>query len=425
MATKSLQILGSLNQTAVQFVEQELTEEEKAQARENIGAAGLDDVGNGSGGVTSWNDLEDKPFYDARVRSYYSQAENPNPVSFDIASFQISAYKVSDLAPVKSEFSNTTFISYGVEKKLKMSDITTESNEFISVQFADSTQDAYIIAYTTGVVTFEFSGYTTEINIPEIGTYYLNSLGAGVYPGTIVEIYLGELNTLDPKFISDMYYDTRVMSYYSQAENPHPPQIDNAMMNMSFYKVSDLILTRDEIFNNCKVIINGGTREFEENAIQLETDDFIYVITNDGTFNFIFVNKSGTLNFTYSGYPMSIEVPEGGEGIYYQRGLNEGVPEGRTIEFIIGGELKQIDPKFIPDEIARKSDLDDVSVDLSNYYTKLETYSQYEIDNKISNVKVDLSGYYTKNEVYNKSEIDEITGDINTVLDEISNLIGE
>lgn len=41
MATKSLQILGSLNQTAVQFVEQELTEEEKAQARENIEASAV------------------------------------------------------------------------------------------------------------------------------------------------------------------------------------------------------------------------------------------------------------------------------------------------------------------------------------------------------------------------------------------------
>jgi hypothetical protein len=216
-------------------------------------------------------------------------------------------------------------------------------------------------------------------------------------------------------------YDTRVRSYYSQAENPNPPQIDNAMMNISCYKVSDLIPTRDEILNNCQVIINGGTREFEENTIQFETDDFIYAITNDGNFNFIFVNKTGTLNFTYSGYSMSLEVPEGGEGIYYQRDLGAGVPEGRTIEFIIGGKLKQIDDKFISDEIARKSDLDNyftkndtynryqiddrISSNLSGYYTKSEVYNKSEIDNKISNVTVDLSGYYTKGEVYNKSEV--------------------
>lgn len=46
---------------AVQYTEQTLTEEQKAQARQNIGAAAVGDSG-GSGGVTSWNDLPGKPF---------------------------------------------------------------------------------------------------------------------------------------------------------------------------------------------------------------------------------------------------------------------------------------------------------------------------------------------------------------------------
>lgn len=47
------------------------------------------------------------------------------------------------------------------------------------------------------------------------------------------------------------------------------------------------------------------------------------------------------------------------------------------------------------------ADTGDVDVDLSNYYTKEETYSAKEIDDKISNVEVDLSGYYTKTETDN------------------------
>lgn len=47
------------------------------------------------------------------------------------------------------------------------------------------------------------------------------------------------------------------------------------------------------------------------------------------------------------------------------------------------------------------ADAGDVDVDLSNYYTKEETYSAKEIDDKISNVEVDLSGYYTKTETDN------------------------
>lgn len=47
------------------------------------------------------------------------------------------------------------------------------------------------------------------------------------------------------------------------------------------------------------------------------------------------------------------------------------------------------------------ADTSDVDVDLSDYYTKEETYSAKEIDDKISNVEVDLSGYYTKTETDN------------------------
>lgn len=47
------------------------------------------------------------------------------------------------------------------------------------------------------------------------------------------------------------------------------------------------------------------------------------------------------------------------------------------------------------------ADTGEVDIDLSNYYTKEETYSAEEIDDKISNVEVDLSGYYTKTETDN------------------------
>ena len=66
--------------------------------------------------------------------------------------------------------------------------------------------------------------------------------------------------------------------------------------------------------------------------------------------------------------------------------------------------------------------LDNVSVDLSNYYTKSETntifnnvYSKSEMDELLDNVSVDLSDYYTKTEtdglldnVYSKEEVDNL-----------------
>ena len=152
------------------------------------------------------------------------------------------------------------------------------------------------------------------------------------------------------------FYDTRKRSYYSQAENPNPVAFHNDMLNMSFYKVSDLIPTRDEIVESCRLIITGfdtGTYDdkLSESGIQIETEDFIHIVTNDTSFNFVFVNKTGELKFNYvvggSVYPMSLQVDEA--GIYYQRALYAGVPEGRTIEFLIGGELKPLDMKYIPE----------------------------------------------------------------------------
>lgn len=52
--------LGEID-NAVKYTEQALTEDQKAQARANIGAM-AEGAGNIPGGVSSWNDLEDKPF---------------------------------------------------------------------------------------------------------------------------------------------------------------------------------------------------------------------------------------------------------------------------------------------------------------------------------------------------------------------------
>ena len=160
--------------------------------------------------------------------------------------------------------------------------------------------------------------------------------------------------------INKPFYDTRVRSYYSQVENPNPVSFHNQMMNYSFYKISDLTPTREQIFGELKVLVDGSEITLAENAIIMELDGCLAVGTN---YTFFFTEVDGTINFTFSGYPMTLEVPESETGIYAILPLNSGVPTNRTYEFICGGELKQIDPKFIP------ADLD---FNLDDYYTKSE-----------------------------------------------------
>ena len=58
------------------------------------------------------------------------------------------------------------------------------------------------------------------------------------------------------------------------------------------------------------------------------------------------------------------------------------------------------------------------TVDLSNYYTKDETYTKTEVDNAISNIDIpeyeptDLTNYYTKTETYSKTEVDNLFANI-------------
>ena len=67
--------------------------------------------------------------------------------------------------------------------------------------------------------------------------------------------------------------------------------------------------------------------------------------------------------------------------------------------------------------------LGNVNIDLSDYYTKEETYNRIEIDNKIANMgtggSVDLSNYYTKTET---DEVANSKADINHIHSDYANL---
>lgn len=71
-------------------------------------------------------------------------------------------------------------------------------------------------------------------------------------------------------------------------------------------------------------------------------------------------------------------------------------------------------------EVADAIAAEDITTKLGNYYTKDETYSQSEIDEKVTNVKVDLTGYAT--EVYVDGKVSPISASISTNTENISSL---
>lgn len=298
-------------------------------------------------GVSSWNDLEDKPFYDNRLTSYYSYEKNPNPVSFTHELLGYSFYKVSDLILTKEQIVNDMQINITVRNGTVVDATPAESAIFIETDDMIATNDGewgFLFTNKAGTLPFTYNGYSLSVDVPEAGIYAIFPLNVILWDNIACEVLVNgeDFKQIEPKYIPDMYYDTRVRSYYSQAETPDPVSFDNEMMQYSFYKISDLVPTREQIFGEMKMRANGRTIDFIEDDILIEADEFIAMSTG-----FLFANTAGEISFTYSGYPMVVEVPE--VGIYSVQNLGVSMPDGVVIEIELGGELKQIDPKFIPE----------------------------------------------------------------------------
>lgn len=151
----------------------------------------------------------------------------------------------------------------------------------------------------------------------------------------------------ETQVINKPFYDNRVIVNYSYDENPNPISFDCVAIGYSFYKISDLVLTKEELFNS-QFIINGRERDkYTQDNVLVETDELLIVQFPDNGFAFCVCNTVGTCPFSFMGYSLSVNVPE--VGIYRAFYLGGGMSDIDTIEIIVGDELKKLDEKFIPE----------------------------------------------------------------------------
>ena len=358
-----------------------------------------DDIGSG-GGASSWNDLKDKPFEEispAQVITWDGNTDGLPSASVDLdmgdgAILTFACYKISDIIIPEEHIKGTSFNCttpdgpFSCEVDMILGKTSNKSfyatNSQVEIPFIwVVNQDNDSIIYN-GDPTF-------TLTFPETGIWFLKGTVEGsVFMQTNSLTIPAVIKTLDPKYIADMYYDTRKIYRFDGNETPNPPSFSIAAFSVNGYKVFDLTPTLEEFFD-CKIIYNdgfsGSTTEitFTSKQIQLSWDD-AWMIQSDQNYTFALCRSAGTLESDYQGTSVVCEVPEPGIYLIWTQ-----PPSNMTLEINLGGELKQIDPKFIP------ADLD-----------------------------FNLDDYYTKSETYSKSEIDNLIGDVNTIIDEIDTLIG-
>lgn len=186
---EALNSLGAISY----LVKQNLTESQKAQARENIGAAA---PGEGGGsGVSDYNKLLNRPIYCDGGYSYFDGDETPNP---DVCSVLGNTfYKVSDLKPTEEQMLNADihFTGRPVDK-LTVLNRYEENGEILSIVFQE-TYNIIIVVYTTETIVGEFQDQSFTITAPSEGIYVAMS----ELNGRTFEIKYGEIKQLDDIYI--------------------------------------------------------------------------------------------------------------------------------------------------------------------------------------------------------------------------------
>lgn len=391
-----------------------------------------DNIGSGSGGgltEVSWEDVKNKPFEDTRVMSYYSQAENPNPVSFHNQMMNYSFYKISDLTPTREQiFGELKVLVDGNEITLAENAIIVELDGCLAVGTSVGTSYTFAFINTVGTINFTFSGYPMTLEVPETGIYAILPLNSGVPANRTYEIICGgELKTIDIKYLPE----NMALGYEEKGEGitwdgntdgltevVTELEVDGTLMGLAFYKMSDKTPSISEMVGrqqslsgvdgeSSEIVTEGSCSVFADNGSYMVGDVFIIVcLSNDTTLPLV----------EMMGAAEDITFPEA--GIWFAKVSVGGAVMMQAASLRSPDTLVPIDEKFIPDTIARKSDLDDI--DLSNYYTKDQTYSRDEtnnffynkftIDSKLANVSVDLSEYYTKSEI--DAALDNVSVDL-------------
>lgn len=429
MATKKIQVLDSLNKNAVMYTPQDLTEEQKAQARENINVPSLIDgkipiellPDNIGGDLTevSWDDIKDRPFYEKNERisivwdgNIDGLTEVKSEFEIDGALSELAFYKMSDAVPTMNEILGSEcsyFIGDG-----EMTDIINEGCPYeISDDGSYLANDLMVMVCLSDGVVFpaaEFFGAPEDIIIPESGIWFTKSTLYGQVHQTKSLVSSSSSTTikqLDKKFIpSDIgtwagmpdkpfgeinfYADWDISNATAEVIIPANEEAD--LPELKYYKIAEPLDGSLEGYIMA-IDIEGSPLELTITALSFEGLALPLLSSDTGStfceYVFNIKNDNEIISLEHMGVN-SLEVSKA--GLY----LMDISLVGGNAHYLKSPEnhIKKIDKKYLPDDIGNGG-----NADLSDYYNKSETDILLSekadlVNGKIptSQLPIDLSG---------------------------------
>lgn len=306
----------------------------------------LDECGGNGGGVSSWNDLTDKPFGEEGWSIEWDGT--PTDEFVEIVS-GIGYYKVSEAIPTKDELVGATY---------KGADAGGESTEFVveSSNIVDHNADCY------GEELGMFLVVTQETDV-ELGDFEF-SLTEGLWFmgfGIPTSLGKGEIKTLDKKYIPSEigtwenmpdkpFWKTEIK--YEWDGNTDDLESFTVVEGVDFYHISSNIISETELLGaSVKLYFDGDNLEGEisqDGEINLiKTDVGNCIIMYGGQLPVAFVaSTSGDDSFG----GLSFCIPDTGLWFLHSFGEDE------YTHYLQNTLTKKIDEKFLPNTVVLKEE---------------------------------------------------------------------
>ena len=316
---------------------------------EKIPAELLPDNIGGGGGVSSWNDLTDKPFGETTVMgdtlTWDGNTEGLTKAGEDM-------FLISDVVPTMEELQNGgTFVHGGASNELT-SDLIIDPSAYGIGENCIMVGSFILVALADGATLQADSAYSFE----KAGVYFIKNDGGYVTSFTI-NGYKGfettTIETLDVKFLpeghqfGEIITTSDALTWDCNIDGLYSADIGGAI----FACISDIVLTMDDLSDGCAI-----TASMEEGTDTIDVpSEEITDITGDGL---IVISNELFIVVPHDNYVVGSDITGDGEMIIEQKGvyvmavlstvassISLKVPNC-TFETT---ELKTIAPKYLPE----------------------------------------------------------------------------
>ena len=248
------------------------------------------------------------------------------------------------------------------------------------------TKGIYFCKFTNLITgdSYGMSNFTSRLysNTLTIGDFELKQIDEEFIPDTIArmsDIQSIDLTPYETKENAQFKYEELNELVNIQADwNQNDETAINYIHNRTHYELAEQ--TNNNIFNETLTFEtdNTGTAGHHlyygsaATSITFEADKLYNIVIDGQDFGNIVCNKNLTLTIGETGQDVYWTFSVSSGNLYvdtYDTAASHHIQIGAVEETIT---VHQLDEKYIPDTIARKTDLENVQVDLSNYYTKDE-----------------------------------------------------